>query len=384
MRCARYPFRGLAAASGRPYRGRHAVGQGAALVGRGRARGCRRSRRRAGSRRYRRARETPVATFAEDLASPSAGRLTCGSRSLRSGSCEHGGSERVVEAMRRAFPDSVVLTTLLNAEAVPALADARPSLLQKIPGAASHHEWFLPLMPLVWKARRAPASGPRHLEQPRVRQGRAGAEGCAAPLLLPHADALRLGLRERAHAVSGGDPAVRPRGHACVPSLGPAQCRLRDVVRRELERGCRSCPPLVRPERRGHPSAGSHRLLHARRRARRGLPLRRAPRQLQAGRSRRRRLRGSAAPADGRRGRAPRPGAAPPGDAERRPSPVRSATRSCAVSTEVPARSSFPPARTSGSRWPRRRRAARRSSLQATAAPPTSSSLGRRGGSSTT
>ena len=28
MRCARYPFRGLAAASGRPYRGRHAVGRG--------------------------------------------------------------------------------------------------------------------------------------------------------------------------------------------------------------------------------------------------------------------------------------------------------------------------------------------------------------------
>ena len=70
----------------------------------------------------------------------------------------HGGSERVVEAMRRAFPDSVVLTTLLDPEAVPSLADARPSLLQRIPGAASHHEWFLPLMPLAWKARRAPAS----------------------------------------------------------------------------------------------------------------------------------------------------------------------------------------------------------------------------------
>jgi glycosyltransferase involved in cell wall biosynthesis len=71
---------------------------------------------------------------------------------------KRGGSERVVEAMRSAFPGATVLTTLLDAAAVPLLGDARTSFLQRIPGATRHHEWYLPLMPLAWKTMAVPDS----------------------------------------------------------------------------------------------------------------------------------------------------------------------------------------------------------------------------------
>ncbi len=54
----------------------------------------------------------------------------------------------------RVFPDARVLTTFLRPEAMPAsLRTAEPSFLQRIPGAASRHEWFLPLMPAAWRTR---------------------------------------------------------------------------------------------------------------------------------------------------------------------------------------------------------------------------------------
>ncbi len=64
----------------------------------------------------------------------------------------YAGSERCVEELLLAFPGSEVLTTLVRPSHLPQqLRGARPSLLQRIPGAASHHEWFLPLMPLAWR-----------------------------------------------------------------------------------------------------------------------------------------------------------------------------------------------------------------------------------------
>jgi glycosyltransferase involved in cell wall biosynthesis len=67
----------------------------------------------------------------------------------------HAGSERVVEEILRAFPGSDVLTTIVDREAVPgSLAAARPSFLQAVPGAAKHHEWLLPAMPLAWRLRK--------------------------------------------------------------------------------------------------------------------------------------------------------------------------------------------------------------------------------------
>ena len=65
------------------------------------------------------------------------------------------GSERCVAEMLEAFPEARLLTTVLDASAFPArFHAAQPSLLQHVPGATRHHEWFLPLMPLAWRLRR--------------------------------------------------------------------------------------------------------------------------------------------------------------------------------------------------------------------------------------
>jgi glycosyltransferase involved in cell wall biosynthesis len=67
----------------------------------------------------------------------------------------YAGSERVVEQLLETFPGAELLTTVLDRDDVPStLHGARPSpLVQRLPGAKSHHEWFLPLMPLAWRAR---------------------------------------------------------------------------------------------------------------------------------------------------------------------------------------------------------------------------------------
>ena len=71
----------------------------------------------------------------------------------------YAGSERCVDELLVAFPGAEVLTTVVDPSAVPArLRGARPSALQHIPGATSHHEWLLPLMPLAWRMM-APPSG---------------------------------------------------------------------------------------------------------------------------------------------------------------------------------------------------------------------------------
>jgi glycosyltransferase involved in cell wall biosynthesis len=67
----------------------------------------------------------------------------------------YAGSERCVEEMLCAFPDTEVLTSVMRREALPAsLQRAHPSFLQRLPGAARYHEWLLPLMPVAWKLRR--------------------------------------------------------------------------------------------------------------------------------------------------------------------------------------------------------------------------------------
>lgn len=66
----------------------------------------------------------------------------------------YAGSERCVAEMLEAFPGAELLTTVLDTSAVPAVfCAAQPSLLQHVPGATHHHEWFLPLMPLAWRLR---------------------------------------------------------------------------------------------------------------------------------------------------------------------------------------------------------------------------------------
>lgn len=66
----------------------------------------------------------------------------------------YAGSERVVEAILEAYPDSRLLTTLAEPDRLPPIFRcAEPSLLQHVPKATSHHEWLLPAMPLAWAVR---------------------------------------------------------------------------------------------------------------------------------------------------------------------------------------------------------------------------------------
>jgi len=66
----------------------------------------------------------------------------------------YAGSERVVDELLAAFPGAELLTTMVEpARVPPRLRSARPSVLQRIPGATRHHEWLLPLMPLSWRLR---------------------------------------------------------------------------------------------------------------------------------------------------------------------------------------------------------------------------------------
>lgn len=69
----------------------------------------------------------------------------------------YAGSERCVEEMLKAFPGARLVTTIVDRSAIPQeLAEARPSFLQRLPGAQTNHEWFLPLMPLAWRLTQLP------------------------------------------------------------------------------------------------------------------------------------------------------------------------------------------------------------------------------------
>jgi glycosyltransferase involved in cell wall biosynthesis len=70
----------------------------------------------------------------------------------------YAGSERCVAELLLAFPGAEVLTTLVAPDELPEpLRRAKPSMLQRLPGATSHHEWLLPLMPLAWRTMPPPS-----------------------------------------------------------------------------------------------------------------------------------------------------------------------------------------------------------------------------------
>ncbi len=67
----------------------------------------------------------------------------------------YAGSERCVEELVREFPHSQLLTTVARPSQLPLdLRSAQTSFLQHIPGARTHHEWLLPVLPLAWALRR--------------------------------------------------------------------------------------------------------------------------------------------------------------------------------------------------------------------------------------
>ena len=67
----------------------------------------------------------------------------------------YAGSERCVEELVREFPRSRLLTTVARPSQLPLdLRSAQTSFLQHVPGARTHHEWLLPVLPLAWALRR--------------------------------------------------------------------------------------------------------------------------------------------------------------------------------------------------------------------------------------
>jgi len=70
----------------------------------------------------------------------------------------YAGSERVLEALLEIFPKADLYTTILEpARMPPTLRSANTSFIQHLPGSHTHHEWFVPLMPLAWRCTRLPA-----------------------------------------------------------------------------------------------------------------------------------------------------------------------------------------------------------------------------------
>lgn len=65
-----------------------------------------------------------------------------------------GGSERVLLAFHRLFPEAPVFTSVHDPEGLPEAfraLDVRPSFLQRLPGARHHHRACLPLMPMAFE-----------------------------------------------------------------------------------------------------------------------------------------------------------------------------------------------------------------------------------------
>ncbi len=63
---------------------------------------------------------------------------------------QYGGAERVLDALLELFPEAPIFTLVYNPETIGhryAKRDIRPSVLQSLPLARSHHKWYLPLMP---------------------------------------------------------------------------------------------------------------------------------------------------------------------------------------------------------------------------------------------
>lgn len=66
---------------------------------------------------------------------------------------QFGGAERVLLALRQAFPAADVYTLVQDRRSVERLGGlrARTTFLQKLPGSLRHFKWYLPLMPIAWE-----------------------------------------------------------------------------------------------------------------------------------------------------------------------------------------------------------------------------------------
>lgn len=65
-----------------------------------------------------------------------------------------GGAERILVTLHKIWPEAPLFTSVYNPQTTPWAKDFKviPSFLQKIPGAKTHHEWFLPFMPFAFES----------------------------------------------------------------------------------------------------------------------------------------------------------------------------------------------------------------------------------------
>ncbi len=182
------------------------------------------------------------------------------------------GGEKVLLSLVRLFPQAPVFTLLhVRGSVAPEIEarEIRTSFVQRLPG----RRHALPALPAPLPRRRRVARParlrPRPLELALRGQGRPPRGRRAAPVLLPHAHAVRVGPlrrllrpRPRVAPLPPGDPPDR----RAPARVGRAHCRPRPPLRRQQRLRRRAHPPLLRPRRRGHPTPRRHGVLHARRR----------------------------------------------------------------------------------------------------------------------
>jgi glycosyltransferase involved in cell wall biosynthesis len=68
---------------------------------------------------------------------------------------QHGGAERVLEAVHELYPDAPIYTSIADLRALPATYrdwDIRVSFLNRFPGVHRHHQLFLPFFPLAFES----------------------------------------------------------------------------------------------------------------------------------------------------------------------------------------------------------------------------------------
>lgn len=65
-----------------------------------------------------------------------------------------GGAEKVILGLHQLFPNAPIYTSLYNSEKIDGFENAtiHTSFIQKIPGAKTHHQFFLPLMPNAFES----------------------------------------------------------------------------------------------------------------------------------------------------------------------------------------------------------------------------------------
>lgn len=72
---------------------------------------------------------------------------------------QHGGAERVLEAMVDLYPHAPVFTSMYDPSAMPAYYrewDIRPTWIDRVPGSYGRHQWLLPAYPLAFNRMQLP------------------------------------------------------------------------------------------------------------------------------------------------------------------------------------------------------------------------------------